>query len=207
LRRPAVLKTAILVTVATVLFVFAGCSGDDNATTTPAATGSHSPTPLGGGGSSTATTTTGASATTAQQGAAPSACSLLTQGQVAAIIGKPVGPGATPTDSHECDYRWDDPAGLTHFVEGDITVNEDLDLFQNVADGRNDVLAATITHIAGVGDEAVQVAPDIGVPFLWFRKGNLAFETSMQDSSGATSVAAQEDVNKQLALAALPNIP
>jgi len=208
-----VIRRLVPVVLISIAVLFAACSSGDSTSgsPTPTPTGggggsTNTPTPTaGGGGSGTAAATS--TATTLTQGQAPDPCSLLTQDEVSNILGHPVEPGGTPTDGHECDYTWNDPSSMLHFVTGSITVNEDLDIFAGVPDGRDDVIGATISHISGVGDEAVQVVPDLGVPFLYFRKGNLAFETDMQDSAGAYSTAQQESVDKELALAALPRIP
>jgi Protein of unknown function (DUF3558) len=200
---------AAVIPVFAALFVLAACTSSGSATPTPIGNGSSSTTAASSTpGSSTAPAST-ANPTANNANQVPQACSLLTPAQVSSIIGKPVGPGGTPSDGHMCDYTYNDPSGSS-FVTASITVNEDIRLFDNVKYGTNSALGFTVTKVNGVGDDAYLTAAGIGVPFLDFRKGNLAFQTSMQASgtlAASFPPATQEQMDQQLALAALPQIP
>lgn len=193
-----------------------GSSGSSSSKTAPAA---QSPAKAAGGGTAASGATAAAptakaspatAETTSSTAKAPdlaNPCSVLTQEEVSGIIGETVDTVGTPTDGHVCEYTWTDPAGRTHERTASFGTNEDLDTYDGSSEGHSDLLGMTLTKVSGIGDEAWLSVPDsLGVPFLWFRVGKLAFQTSVQDTGGQLTSDQQVTMSEQLARAAVAHL-
>jgi len=175
---------------------------------------SGSPTAAGGGGS-------GSSAPSAPSGAgggggggggsAPGSaagaldpCALLTQAEVAAATGEPVGAGVSQNDGQQCMWEYSDPSDQFSGLDASFAVDVDQEGWREAQQGGPLVKAAN-----GVGDEAYFIEAG-NVVILDFRKGSQLFEVGMNVAGTLRDklpAAAQEGVEKQMALVALPRIP
>jgi hypothetical protein len=171
----------------------AACGGTGTATPTATSAGGgggQTTAPGGGGGGGGATVT--------------DPCTLLTQAEVTAVVGQPVGPGAKDIEPNECDWQY--PADGVPSIQASITIETGNTLADLCGPG-NSALGLTVTTVGGVGDGAcfVQLA-GLGAGT------NLTFSTHGQVFTVATilgpsaTVAAIEAADKALALAALARI-
>ncbi len=188
------------------LMLLAACSSSSSS-------GTGTPT-AGGGATTSAATATGApsaaetaTATANNAGQVPDPCSLLTQDEVAAATGEPVGPGSNVKDPHACEFEYDDPTDPVSLVIATITDNVDMEVIREDQQGSG--AGFTITPVTDVGDEAYY-SELAGTAILDFRKGDLVFETSVTPIGNLGSrftTDIQEAAEKQMALDALPLIP
>lgn len=177
-----------LIVVGFVMGLVAACSGSA-ATGAPQASGTQA--------SATQVATGAAAATTTGAPKALEACSLITADEVAAVLGKPVDPGAVPAPgAHSCIFV--DSAKATDSVEISIT---------SVADfkpTKKSISGLTITQVSGIGDDAYYVSLGAGMVTLNVRKGQTTFATSVRlKGASDTQLMAAE---KTLAMSVLGRI-
>jgi hypothetical protein len=131
-------------------------------------------------------------------------CTLLTQAEVSAVVGHPVGPGSSATDPKSCDFQY--PADGVPTVQATIGI-EDGALSDMCGTPSNPGLGLTITQVPGVGDGACfQELAGFGAGTnLTFGKNGRTFQTGVV--LGPTATSAQIlDADKALALDALARI-
>ena len=189
-----------------ILVLVAACGGSSaSATPTPpngAGSGSSAPSvPSGtaGGGSVSPSAATGSA-----PAGALDPCALLTQGEVAAATGEPVGAGVSQNDGQQCQWEYADPADQFSGLDASIAINADPEAWREAQQG-----GPLIKKVSGVGDEAYFTEAG-NVVILDFRKGNQLFQVGMNVAGNLKDklpASAQEGVEKQMALAALPRIP
>jgi hypothetical protein len=141
------LIAALTLALAAALATLAACSpAGGAATATPgvAATGGPAASqPVGNGGGSGGGGGAGANPT--------DPCTLLTQAEVASILGQPVGPGSNADNSHECDFQF--PAdGMPDVSAGIGFMDGDFDSY--CGKPSDSVLQLFIDPVSGVGDGA-----------------------------------------------------
>ena len=205
--RSTVLSKAVAVGFIVLTLIIAACSSGDSTTSTP--------TPLGNGNGS-ATTAASHSATPASATASSAAsttpasglndaCSLITQAEVVAAVGKPVGPGQSLNDGKKCEFEYTDPSDPL----GGLGAALDIDLDQNVFTGDQSGGIGAVP-VSGVGDEAYFTNAGLLGSLLDFRKGSLLFETSILVAGSVKTefpTSAQQAATTAMAQAALPRIP
>lgn len=131
-------------------------------------------------------------------------CSLLTQAEVSAIVGKPVGPGSNATDPKVCDWQY--PATGVPTVQATVGI-EGGALSDMCGTPSNPGLGLTITQVSGVGDGACfQELAGFGAGTnLTFGKSGHTFQTGVVLGPNATS-AQLLDADKALALDAVARL-
>ena len=131
-------------------------------------------------------------------------CSLLTQAEVSAVVGQPVGPGSSADDPKRCDWQY--PVGNVPTVQASIGI-EDGTLADMCGTKSNPALGLTITPVSGVGDGACfqELAGLSSGTNLTFGKNGHTFQTGVVLGSNATS-AQILDADKTLALDALARL-
>jgi len=173
-------------------------SARGGANPTAAAGGATSGTGGGGG----AGTGAGAGA----GGAAPSdPCSLLTQAEASAAIGKPVGAGSNATDSHECE--WDYPNSDSPTASGTITI-QDGDLASYCGKPSDPALGLVIEPVANLGDGGAcftYVSTTTIGSNLTFSKNGHVYTTAAY-FGGGTPIATVKAADIALATAALTHL-
>lgn len=189
-----------------VILVVAACGGASPGSPTPGRGGGGAPAstgPAAGGGAAASPAGTAAPGGAAAAGTLDP-CSLLTQGEVAAATGEPVGPGQSQNDGKQCMWEYSDPKDQLSGLDASLSVDLDPEVWREEQGGN-----ALSTPVSGVGDEAYFTAGGIaGV--LDFRKGSQLFEVGMNVAGTVKDKlpsAAQEAAEKQMALAALARIP
>ena len=78
-------------------------------------------------------------------------CSLLTQAEVSAAVGQPVGPGSSADDPKRCDWQY--PADGVPNIKATIGI-EDGDLSGMCDVPSNSDLGISVDQVTGVGDGA-----------------------------------------------------
>jgi hypothetical protein len=128
-------------------------------------------------------------------------CSLLTQAEVSAAVGQPVGPGSSADDSKSCDWQY--PADGVPNIQATIGI-EDGDLSGMCDVPSNSDLGISVDPVSGVGDGAcfIQMAGLRAGANLVVSKGGQVFSTSVALPASAT-ISQVEDADKALALDAL----
>lgn len=102
-----------------------------------------------GGG---ATPTAQRSSSTSGGTTATDPCALLTQAEVSAVLGVPVGAGSSASDPHECTWLYP-PGGVpTHQASIGIVSGNTLAGYCDVPS--NSGLGLTVTQVSGVGESA-----------------------------------------------------
>ena len=162
--------------VLTFVMGFAAACGGSAATGAPKASGAHASgtqvTATQKATGATATTTAGPTATSAGAPKALDPCSLLTNAEAAAMLGRPVDPGTVPEPgSSSC--LWVVTAISTDSVEISITSVADFNPTQKSING------LTITRVSGIGDDAYYLSLGAGYEVLDVRKGQTTFTTSV----------------------------
>jgi hypothetical protein len=128
----------------------------------------------------------------------------LTQAEVALATGEPVGGGVSQNDGQQCQWEYADPNDQFSGLDASLAVNADTEAWREAQQGGPLIKAAN-----GVGDEAYFIETG-NVVILMFRKGNQLFQVGMNVAGSVKDklpAPAQEGVEKQMALAALPRIP
>ena len=115
------------------------CGGTGTATQAPTSAGGGPATApgatSGGGGGATVT----------------DPCTLLTQAEVSAVVGQPVGPGLKDVEPKTCDWQY--PADGVPSIQASITIQTGNTLADLCGPG-DSALGLTVTTVAGVGDGA-----------------------------------------------------
>jgi hypothetical protein len=194
-----------------ILVLVAACgSSSASATPTPAnGAGSSAPAPSvpsgtaggggGGGGAASPGSATGSSAVGTLD-----PCALLTQAEVAAATGEPVGTGVSQNDGQQCQWEYADPNDQFSGLDASFALNADPEAWREAQQG-----GPLIKAVSGVGDEAYFTEAG-NVVILDFRKGSQLFQVGMNVAGSLKDklpASAQEGVEQQMALAALPRIP
>jgi hypothetical protein len=158
----------------------AACSGTSPAT--------GSPTGAGGGGGGTVS----------------DPCSLLTQAEVSAVVGQPVGPGTKDIEPKECDWQY--PADAVPSIQVSITTETGNTLADLCGPGSS-ALGLTVTAVSGVGDGACfETLAGLGAGTnLTFAKGGNVFTVATVLGPNATPDAILA-ADKALALAAIGHL-
>ena len=193
-----------------ILVLIAACgSSSASATPTPAnEAGSSSSAPsvpsgtAGGGGGGGAGSPGGATGSTTVGALDP--CALLTQAEVAAATGEPVGAGVSQNDGQQCQWEYADSTDQFSGLDASFAINADPEAWREAQQG-----GPLIKTVSGVGDEAYFTEAG-NVVILDFRKGSQLFQVGMNVAGSLKDklpASAQEGVEKQMALAALPRIP
>ena len=114
-----------------------------------------------------------ASDATATAPNAPAACTLLTTADASTALEKPSQPGKELVDATGCVWS-NDPAASDSSTR--VTLNtHSLRSFQ--AAMHPAITTIKIESVSGIGDEAFyQIYPNDQAPFIWVRKGNVAFD-------------------------------
>jgi len=176
------------------------CSSAGGANPTAAAGGATSGAGAGGGAG------TGGGAGAGAGGAAPSdPCSLLTQAEASAAIGKPVGAGSNATDSHECE--WDYPNSDSPTASGSITI-QDGDLASYCGKPSDPALGLIIEPVANLGDGGAcftYVSTTTVGSNLTFSKNGHVYTTAAY-FGGGTPIATVKAADIALATAALTHL-
>lgn len=140
----------------------------------------------GGGGQSSSAPTApqsstgsgGGSGGSAGPGVAPDPCTLLTQAEVAGVIGFAVGPGDSSQDPHACSFEYHDPADALGLVSGTVTDNiRATEVTKNCQAGSG--VGLTVTPVSGVGDIACYVDGGVLGTNINFVSHGLGFEVSV----------------------------
>jgi hypothetical protein len=193
-----------------ILVLVAACgSSSASATPTPANEAGSSSSPpsvpsgtAGGGGGGGAASPGGATGSATVGALDP--CSLLTQAEVAAATGEPVGAGVSQNDGQQCQWEYADPNDQFSGLDASFALNADPEAWREAQQG-----GPLIKAVSGVGDEAYFTEAG-NVVILDFRKGSQLFQVGMNVAGSLKDklpAPAQEGVEKQMALAALPRIP
>ncbi len=183
------------VIVLAALVVVAACSGGTPSPGTPAPIGSAN-------GASAPASGAGTGGTPATGTHDP--CALLTQAEVTAATGKPVGPGVSQNDGQQCQWEYGDPTDPMSGLDASLAVNADPTAFSEAQKG-----GPLASPVSGVGDEAYFLQGGI-VGILMFRKGTQLFEVGMNVAGNLIAkypTSTQQGVETKMALAALPRIP
>ena len=156
-----------LAALALVAGLVAACSGSSG-TGAPQATGgpaSGVPAATQGAPADTSNATTGGRTNL-------DACSLVTNAEAAAILGKPVDPGAPPEPgASSCLFT---TSGLSlDSIEISITTGSSFD------PNKKSIPGLTITPVSGIGDAAYFVSMGAGHVVLNFKKGSNTFTSSV----------------------------
>jgi hypothetical protein len=178
-----------------VVGLVAACGGS-TATGVPQSTGTQA-------GATQSATSAVASSVPSQAPSAPGApkaldaCSLITAAEVAAVLGKPVDPGAPP-EPGASSCLFPESKTATDSVEISITRIADFKPTQKSIPG------LTITPVSGIGDDAYYLSLGAGSEVLSVRKGQTTFTVSvlMKGASDSQLMAGE----KTLAMAALGRI-
>lgn len=192
----------VAVALAAALATLAACSSAGAPSGTPA--GGGAPTQAAGGagsaGGGTAGSGGGGGASTVTD-----PCALLTQADVSAAVGQPVGPGSNAQNSHECDYQYPATADFPTIQAG--IGFQDGDLASYCGEPSNPALGLSIEQVGRVGDGAcfTHVGDNQVGASLTFAKNGRVFMTFALLGSG-TSMTAIEAADKALALSALAHL-
>lgn len=125
------------------------------------------------------------------------ACSLITASEAAAVLGKPVDPGAAPEPgAHSCIFV--DSAKATDSAEISITSVADFKPTQK------SIAGVTITQVPGIGDDAYYVSLGAGMVVLNVRKDQTTFTTAVILKGASDSQLM--DAEKTLAISVLGRI-
>jgi hypothetical protein len=124
---------------------------------------------------------------------------VLTQAEVTAAVGSPVGPGTVGDDPRTCNWEYIPAGGTGPKAQASIDIESDsFDSFCKVAS--NASIGLTMVPLTGVGDGAC-IAELTGVPpVLTFEKNGHAYSTSV--GLGNVPVATTEAAEKAMAVAA-----
>ena len=199
-----------LAAILAILVLVAACtSSSASATPTPASdarSGSSAPSvPSGtaGGGGGGGAASPGGGAGSAAVGAL-SPCALLTQAEVAAATGEPVGAGVSQYDGQQCQWEYADPSDQFSGLDASFALNADPEAWREAQQGGPVIRAVSGFEVEAYFTEAGNVV------ILDFRKGSQLFQVGMNVAGSLKDklpASAQEGVEKQMALAALPRIP
>lgn len=112
------------------------------------------------------------------QGVVADPCTLLTQAQVAGVVGVAVGAGDSSQDSHACAFTYHDPTDELGLVSATVTDNV------RASEVTKDCQAPsgngmTITSVSGVGDVACFVDAGILGTNITFATGGQGYEVSV----------------------------
>jgi hypothetical protein len=108
----------------------------------------------------------------------PDPCTLLTQAEVAGVIGFGVGPGDSSQDSHACVFTYHDPTDVLGLVSGTVTDNiRATETTKGCQAGS--VAGITVTAVSGVGDIACYVDGGILGTIIKFASHGQGFEVSV----------------------------
>jgi hypothetical protein len=173
----------LLAPILAALVLVAGCSSTASGTPTPATSSAGPGSPVTG---------------------TLDPCALLTQAEVAAATGESVGAGASQNDGQQCMWEYADPSDQFSGLDASFALNADPEAWREAQQGGPLIQAAS-----GIGDEAYYIEAG-NVVILDFRKGSQLFEVGMNVAGSLKDklpAAAQQGVEKQMALDALPRIP
>jgi hypothetical protein len=146
--------------VASLVLALAACSSS-SPSGTPGGGGGG-----GGGGLGSSAPTAPQSSTGSGGGSGPAGsggagvvvdpCTLLTQAEVAGVVGFAVAPGDSSQDPHACAFTYHDPADALGLVSGTVSDNiRATEITKNCQSGSGAGL--TVTQVSGVGDVACWV--------------------------------------------------
>jgi hypothetical protein len=171
-----------------IAIVFIGAVLLVGACTSATTPGGTAPAGAGGGGGATIT----------------DPCSLLTQSEVSAVVGHPVGPGTSDVEPKTCDWQF--PADGVPSIQATINI-EGGTLSDTCNKPSNPALGLTITQVSGVGDGAcfLELAGLGAGTNLTFGKNGQLFSTGVVLGVNATREQILE-ADKALALDALARI-
>ena len=142
---------------------------------------SPSGTPGGGGGGQASGATTPPQSSTGSgsggTGVVADPCTLLTQAEVAGVIGFAVGPGDSSQDRHACSFTYHDPATID-LVSGTVTDNiRATQATKNCQAGSG--VGLTVTQVSGVGDVACWVDGGVLGTYINFVSHGQGYEVSV----------------------------
>ena len=111
-------------------------------------------------------------------GVVPDPCTLLTQAEVAGVIGFAVGPGDSSQDPHACSFEYHDPADALGLVSGTVTDNiRATEATKGCQAGSGAGL--TVTAVSGVGDIACYVDGGVLGTYIGFVSHGQGYEVSV----------------------------
>jgi hypothetical protein len=129
-------------------------------------------------------------------------CSLLTQAEVSAALGKPVGPGTPENGAKSCAWDYTSSSGS---IEAQASIDIEGESFDKLCGvPSNAALGITMTQLIGVGDKACIAELAGSLPVLTFEKGGHVLSTSV--GLGNVPPATAEAAAKALAIAAAARI-
>lgn len=136
------------------------------------------------------------------------ACSLLTQAQVSAVLGVPVGPSVGPTAGPRWLCNWDQADAsapgrgkeVMLAILGTLGKLTALDRFNNAKKG--EALQGNPKAVSGIGDDAVYVMESTGRVQLYVKKGAFVFKVRVV----GFPLQQQREKEKTLALEALAKL-
>lgn len=167
------------------------------------------PTPSSGGGGAAATAAASSPAPGTSSGTGggggtgqvPDPCTLLTQQQVAGVVGLAVAAGA-PSGSHACAFTYTDSANILNSLT--VTVSDNVAATQVAKDCQAPSgNGLTITAVGGVGDVACYVEAGILGSHITFAASGQGFEVSIVSFGSLQStfpIGTAEPMEKALAL-------
>jgi len=185
--------------VAAGALVLGGCS----AGASPAAT-SSSGSAGGAGAVASIGATTGSGSGGGGAAKVTDPCTLLTQAEVAGVVGKPVGAGSSADNPNSCDFQY--PADVPDIQAGVNFIDGTLDDFCKDIAGASAV-GMTIEPVSGIGDGAcfIYVGKLRAGSSLTFSKGGRLFQT-FADLGPASSTADMKTADTKLAQAVLSHL-
>jgi hypothetical protein len=132
-------------------------------------------------------------------GASSDACSLLTQAEVSAAVGAPVGPGTAGDDPRTCNWEYIPAGGTGPKAQASIDIESaSFDSLCKVPS--NASIGLTMIPLSGVGDAACIAELTGMLPVLTFEKNGRTYSTSV--GLGNVPVATTEAAEKAMAVAA-----
>jgi len=185
-------RLTVLALTLTAVLGLSACGGDDSSMAgSSSGTGDSSTADAAGGG----------------QGATPSVdlCSLLTQDQVAAAMGKPVGPGTLSTEAagyDVCSWSADSSQG----VDGTNLIATTQTIFDGTLKGaaEAEAMGVVIEPVEGLGEAAYFQIDGETEPMLFFAQdGNYLFLTVNNENFNQQQA---KDAELQLARQAVANL-
>lgn len=181
--------------------LLAACSSGSGTAT---ASGAAQPTTAGG-----AVTQASTGGGQAAAGTPPDPCSLLTQAQVAAVVGVAVGAGSSADDPHACSWTFHD-ADAVSLVQATITTNINPSTFAKLCGApSSSTLGISVVPVTGVGDTACYTETTGFGDILNFQKNGLGFTASVEALGSLQAKypgGTTEPEEKTLALDALQHI-
>ena len=178
-----------------VVLLVAACGGGDDNTKTTAPTTTQTQSSNGGGNTAAASQTAKATATQASNGAID-ACSVLTAGEVSAVISETASDGIPMNDAPQYQCEWENADETTEVF---LTLYNDGS--ESGAQSEYDILDSGSEAVSGLGDKAHWVSLNDTLEVL---KGKYVVEIQVVDfKSGADS----ETEAKTLASKVLARLP